>query len=542
MKKNLLFLSILFILIPFLNSFNNTSLFAGNEFRIKTPSTFFIENKGQWQSEIKYILKSNGTNVLITNEGIIYDSYNSIVLDNENSVSRKGSVIKMNFLEHNKNFEFVEFQQESGYYNYFIGNDPNKWVKRARQYSSIILRNIFDNIDAVMTISDGLPRYDFVVKPGANPDNIKLQFTGADKLSIQNNELNIITPNGKITHSKILAFQNINGTQKTVECKIELKNNIVKFKVGDYDNNSPLIIDPTVFTSFFGGAAEDAITDLKLNSKEQFVVCGYTKSENFKTTPGAYDSIYHYDKDIFVSIFEMDGVSTRLVFSTYIGGSLVDSAAGLDIDMSDNIYIAGATNSSDYPNVRSIGVGYNKEYDAIVTKLSNDGDEVVYSTFIGGSRDDIATAIKVDENSLAYVVGYTTSTNFPTKGTCYQKAHKGMIDGFLVKVTETGSALDFSSYFGGSMDDKIFGLDIDYLGRPVVTGETFSADFPVAPYWIWVWGSQEYIMHSPYDPKFNGVSDAFVAKFNFDASSLDFSSFFGGTNNDRGKADRKSVV
>jgi hypothetical protein len=211
-------------------------------------------------------------------------------------------------------------------------------------------------------------------------------------------------------------------------------------------------------------------------------------------------------------------IDPSLSFSTYLGGSAVDIGQSIAVDSSGNVYVTGYTYSSDFPTVSAYDTTLGGTIDAFVTKFNAAGSALTFSTYLGGSSDDVGKAIAVDSSGSVYVTGYTYSSDFPT-ASAYDTTLGGTIDAFVTKFNATGSALTFSTYLGGSSNDYGYGIAVDSSGNVYVTGYTESSDFPTA---------------SAYDTTLGGTQDAFITKFNSSGSTLTFSTYLGGASNDYG--------
>ncbi|MBI5234615.1 MAG: SBBP repeat-containing protein [Deltaproteobacteria bacterium] len=212
------------------------------------------------------------------------------------------------------------------------------------------------------------------------------------------------------------------------------------------------------------------------------------------------------------------------MYSTYLGGSDDDRGFGIAVNSSGNAYVTGWTYSSDFPTVGPIDGTWNGSYDAFVTKLNTAGSALVYSTYLGGSEEEVGSGIAIDSSGNAYVTGWTESSDFPTAspfdGTC--GGCPNFIDAFVTKLNASGSALDYSTYLGGSSSDLGHAIAVDFSGSAYVTGWTESHDFPIA---------------NPIDGTCGGCSyynDVFVTKLNPAGSALDYSTYLGGSAGDSG--------
>jgi len=489
----------------------------------------FTENLGQWEDGIRYTAMGNDVTFMITVKGIKYDFFKS---ENKgNMLSVQGNVVSMNFVGGSVS-EIIPQDQIQGKWNYFYGNDPNKWIKNSMKYRSLLLKNTFSGVDTKVMLDNGNPRYDFIVHPGTNPDIIKFSFSGMKEARLDN-QGNIVlsTSIGDVYNGRVYAYQINNGLKKQVQCDFVKLDNTFGFNVNEYDKNLPLIIDPIVFASYFGGSLEDEIIGVASGEDEFFYVCGWTKSLDFVTTEGAYQQDYLYDKDIFISKFKIDGFTKELVFSTLIGFNNEDYPTDIDLDFEGNIFVCGATNSSGFPCLKGFSQAYNGEFDGVLIKLSSDGSELIYSSVFGGTKDDFCTDMEVTSSGYVYAVGYTMSSNFPTKS-AYQNTLKGNTDAFFFKTNKSGTSLENSTFFGGNGEDKAFAMSIDNSEKVYFTGYTMSDDYPAQPFQMW---GPNYKMKSPFDHIYNGGQDAFITNLT-SSGGLVYSTFFGGKNNECGTA------
>jgi len=216
----------------------------------------------------------------------------------------------------------------------------------------------------------------------------------------------------------------------------------------------------------------------------------------------------------------MNPSGSGLIYSTYLGGSGPDEPFGITVDASGSAYVTGWTASSNFPTTKGAlqttpGGGYD---DAFVTKLSPTGSALVYSTYLGGKSYDEAHGIAVDASGNAYVTGFTYSSNFPIVAGAHQSALGGYDDAFVSKLNPTGTALIYSTYLGGSGYDEGHGIAIDSSGNAYVTGFTYSSNFPTT--------------RGVLQTTARGGFDAFVTKLNATGSTLLYSTYLGGSNDD----------
>ncbi len=310
-----------------------------------------------------------------------------------------------------------------------------------------------------------------------------------------------------------------------------------------------------VYSTFLGGAGDDLAHALAVDGAGNAYVTGSTASGDFPATAGAFKTTFSGHEDVFVA--KLNGDGSTLFYATYVGGATSDIARDIAIDAGGNAYVTGYTSSQDFPTTAgaldtqcgltgqcdgpevddplhgqptSHGTPARKDttYDAFVFKLDPGGANLVYATYLGGERYDYGNAIAVDSAGRAYVAGETRSANFPGAPftSAYQDTIDGGYDGFVARLNATGDSLDFFTYLGGGSGDVINDLAVNASGEIYVTGSTLSRDFPTrAPFYP-----------SPPQRLDDAVivydSEAFLAKFNADASDLVFASLYGGQYND----------
>ncbi|MFB3895136.1 MAG: SBBP repeat-containing protein [bacterium] len=278
-----------------------------------------------------------------------------------------------------------------------------------------------------------------------------------------------------------------------------------------------------VFSTYIGGTNEDRGRDIKIDNSGNICIIGYTQSSDFPVTIGAYDTTYNEGYDIFVT--KLNNTGTGLVFSSYLGGSLADQGYAIALDSIDNIYITGITNSSDFPVTTStFDTSFNGNTDVFLCKLNSTGTSLVFSTYLGGGGSEQSNSICIDKSNNILITGFTQSTDFPYTLTAYDTIFNGSgnKDIFICKFNPLGSALDYSTFLGGSQDEEGTDIAVDNIGNAYITGYTSSStSFPITI--------------DAFDTSYNLGIDAFVAKLNEDGSSLVYSTFLGGNLDDRGE-------
>jgi gliding motility-associated-like protein len=489
------------------------------------PSTFeFTENRGQWESQIKFkgelpagnfYLHKNGFTVVQHNTDDLsrfYDSHNhlgnikgpgkqigkgaknltsetarSSVVDHDSVYTLRSHAYQVQFIGGAENPEIIADKLQPGYVNYIIGKDPSKWTQNVKVYQAVLYKNVYPNIDIRYYSENGRLKYDLIVNPGGNVRDIAMRYDGASKLSIKNKELIIKTSVGDVKELYPYTFQfdKLKGKQETA-CSYELEgNNIVRFKVGNYSKNSTLIIDPTViFSSFTGSTVDQWGFTATPGPDGSFYSGGIVKGTGFPVSPGAYKTTWsrggRQGWDIGIFKFSPDG--TRRSYATYLGGSSDDYPHSLFCDPQGNLVILGRTYSTDYPGSLQ---GDGGDCDMVVSKLNANGTALIGSMRIGGRGndglniedqmesgshtinsllrnygDDSHSEVIIDEAGYIYVAGQSQSDGFPMRGNGFQQTKAGMQDGVILKINPDCNNIIWSSFLGGKNNDAAFVLSL----------------------------------------------------------------------------------
>ncbi|MCC7551872.1 MAG: SBBP repeat-containing protein [Methanobacterium sp.] len=295
-----------------------------------------------------------------------------------------------------------------------------------------------------------------------------------------------------------------------------------------------------IYCTLVGGTGADTANSLAIDSEGNAYVTGFTSSTDFPTTAGAYQTTKIGAQDAFV--FALNPTGTALLYSTYLGGTIVNRGWSIAVDSAGCAYVTGITNSPDflttdgaYQTTKSgptwnIGDAYDQVYqdsfDGFIAKLNPTGTALLYSTFLGGSSTEQIFSIAVDSAGCAYVLGdYTSSLDFPTTEGAFQRTFGGgACDTFVAKLNPNGTSLVYSTYLGGLGDDHGEVLAVDSAGYAYITGQTVSEDFPVTD--------------NAFQKIYKGIGcdalggDAFVAKLNLNGTDLIYSTYLGGSLDD----------
>lgn len=498
-----------------------------------SPDGYFTENRGQAPEGIRYYSMGNPS-IAFRDDGVIFvlriekqkaevEQFAERLGDSRAADESPGrTVVYMAKFEGANRATPVGRGDLSFESNFFIGNDPNLWRTNVPSYREVTYGNLYDGIDLTFHLSKQGLKYEFIVRPGADPSKIKISYRGIDYLSVKDGALVGHSAMGDFRDAPPISFQE--GSE--VRCDFVLRNVLsYGFQCDGLSASKTLIIDPLLYATFLGGDNSDEGYSVAADAFGSAYVLGRTKSIDFPTTLGVFDDSYNGDYDLFVTRLSPAGDS--LIYSTYLGGSGDEfkwtSRGGLGrclaLDSAGNVYIAGNTNSTDFPTIPG---SFNTTYgggpgDAFLAKLDATGSQLLYSTYLGGDEYDAAYAVVVDSSGNAYVTGQTNSVGFPTTPGASDTSPNGFNDAFVVKLNSMGSALIYSTFLGGKYDDEGFSIALDASDNAYITGYTFSPDFPTTPGVFMT----NYVF-----------CEVFVTKLNADASALIYSTYFGGYNDD----------
>ena len=487
---------------------------------------YFIPNEGQIDERVKYYSRSGGSSLFFTSEGIHFGLPSRKPA--ATGLSPAGKMLHLQPLGMRPGVEILGLEAQEGKVNSFIGNEPKKWRTNIPTYQAILYREVYPGIDLKFYGNGGQLEYDLIVKPGADPTQIKLRYTGSKHLRVNaDGDLVIHLPGGgELIQKQPAVYQELAGRRVPREGKYRLdpkSPGVIRLALAAYDPRYPLVIDPVLtFSTFLGGGADDYGWGIALDQEGNIYITGETNSPDFpKVAP--YDSTLGGSTDAFVT--KINARRSALIYSTYLGGGNVDGGMGIAVDQAGNAYVIGNT-KGDFPLKDPIQDTNKGNGDVFVTKLNPNGN-LIYSTFLGGSLPDYGRSIAVDAEGNAHITGETQSSLFPTTTNAYDRTLGGTIDAFVAKI---GVGYDprvgynvpylvFSTLLGGDTEDSGSGIAVDPNGNAYVTGWTNSYNF---------------FNNRPSIP-FLGGYDAFVTKFG-PTGALDYSLRLGGSASDRGRS------
>jgi beta-propeller repeat-containing protein/centrosomal CEP192-like protein/HYDIN/CFA65/VesB family protein len=443
----------------------------------------FEPNEGQTDPRVRFLARGPGYTLFLTaDEAVLSLRSEESEVRTQEQVERPWSpatrhsslvtaVVRLKLLGADPGAEVTGLEELPGKSNYFLGNDPGGWHTDVPTYAKVRYQGLYRGVDAVYYGRQGKLEYDFMVAPGVDPGRVRLRIEGAEKV----------------------------GANGAGELVLETQGGKV------------VLGRPEAYQGSGARRRTVAVRYARRGRGEYgFEVGEYRKGEPLIIDP-------------------------FLSYSTYLGGSGGDVADGIAVDSARNVYVTGMTGSANFPIKSAVQASPGGQGGVFVAKINAAGSSLVYSTFLGGSGPDSGAAIVLDASGSAYVVGSTSSPNFPVTAGAFQTSYGGNGDAFVAKLSATGSALSYASYLGGSAADFGQGVAVDASGNAYVTGSTQSPDFPTeSPLQIGNAGCTTSVVYS--QTTTTCTADAFVAKINAPGSALIYSTYLGGSEADSGQA------
>ena len=407
----------------------------------------FIENQGQVDGTAAYYVKTPGQTLYFTGEGIVFDLIRYNETGQTEASPKKGDrlVFRLDFAGATEGVVAEGRHRDKAVVNYLTGSDHEKWHTDIPTYRELVYHDIYPNIDLRFYGKSGILEYEFVVGPGAAVSDIMLAFNGVDGLAVKDGELLITTAFGDLRQTRPYIYQQIGHEMVEVQGSFNLVgNDVYGFHVPNYDTDYSLVIDPSlVYSTYLGGSGTDYGRGIAVDASGCAYVTGHTSSGN-TTFPLKYPFQCTYGGNIDAFVAKLNASGTDLVYSTYLGGSEGDYGEGIAVDAAGCSYVTGDTTSGNttFPLKYPFQGTYGGNIDAFVAKLNASGTDLVYSTYLGGSRGDFGDGIAVDAAGCACVTGWTKSDNttFPLKGPL-QGTYGGFGDAFVAKLCEAAPPL-----------------------------------------------------------------------------------------------------
>jgi hypothetical protein len=474
----------------------------------------FIPNRGQAEGPALYYARTSGYTLWVTKGALVFESRQRTAPPFPPLALRE--VTRLEFAGADPNPVVVAQDPGPGVVNYFLGNDPARWKTGLPTSRAVLYRGLYKQIDLKIYGRAGAVEYDWVVNPGGNVRDIRFRIAGGAPASLdQDGNLVLRVHQGDWIQRRPTAYQVIDGKRSEVRAEFRTDpDGTFGIAVAPYDQAHPLTIDPVISMIFS--------TYLGGTKNEEGRDLAVSANGNVFVT-GATDSSNFPAKSgvSLVPAGSQDVFVTKfavsgrdLVYSTYLGGKGADRAYGIALK-GGTAYITGSTNSKDFPTRNAYQGSAGGGGDAFVAVIHSSGGALVYSTYLGGKGTDSSQDIAVDTQGAAYVTGFTSSSDFPLASALDAKI-SGQ-DAFVTKLAPGGASLVYSTFLGGSGQDAGQAIALNAQGSAFVAGSTTSNNFPTA---------------GAYDGTYNGSGDAFVARLSPSGWSLVYATYLGGSKAD----------
>jgi len=487
--------------------------------KCRVLSSGFIPNVGQYDPGVDYVLQYQDMTVFFMRDGLVL----AHTVGSAENVSR--DVIRQSFTGASPETHLAARDQRAGVVNYYVGNDSSKWLSGIPVYSEVVYEDLYPGIDLAYAEKDGRLKREFRISPGGDPSQIELLYEGESEPYVDGDGvLRFASPAGEMLETPLVCWQVIGGEKVERAAEYVIDDGSVRIDVAEYDAGYELIVDPElVYSSYLGGGGEDTGDALAGDGAGGVWIAGWTDSTDFPVRNAYQNSYGGGDGDAFVSHFSSSGT---LLSSTYLGGEGLDYGYAhgyiyeyaLVGDGAGGVWIAGQTNSTDFPVCNAHQSNYGGDGDAFVAHFSSTGT-LLTSTYLGGRNWDRNYALVGDGAGGVWIAGYTRSTDFPVQNAHQSNYGGGRDDAFVAHFSSSGTLLS-STHLGGESSDEGLDLACDGAGGVWVTGYTASTDFPVL---------------NAYQSTYGGGEDAFVAHFSSTGALLS-STYLGGGGCDYGHA------
>ena len=532
--------------------------------------TGFIENKGQWNLHILFSSQPQANVAAFIESGSI--TFNMLQgqhdeTTNHENISGKhnyeniqGHAFRITF--ENANFSDIKaLKPKPEKLNYFLGKDPKKWKTDIKIFEELYLQNVYKNIDLRILPAVGGIKYEFIIHAGGKINDISIRYDGLDNIKLREGCLILNTTLGEIIEEAPKVIVEDKGIKYEAECQYQIEANRIKFHFDrSFSDSEKIVIDPRlIFSTYSGSQADNWGFTATYDNAGNVYSGGIVFNIGYPVSLGAYQQNFTGGCDI--GIIKYDSTGTNRIYATYLGGLYADLPHSLIVNTSNELVIFGTTGSPNFPvtplafdtsfnggvPVNYASLNFPLGADIFVAKLSEDGSQLISSTFIGGSGNDglnfrsryspmLMTGndtlyynygdgargeVITDQQDNIYIGSTSFSNDFPITTETFQPFSKGKQEGVVCKFDRTLSYLNWSSYLGGSNDEAIFSIDINSGGDIYVTGGTNSGDFPTTL--------------GAYRRQFSGGSaDAFISCISANGQHLKGSTFWGSPTYDQG--------
>ncbi|RYD56892.1 MAG: T9SS type A sorting domain-containing protein [Sphingobacteriales bacterium] len=485
-------------------------------------SLSLIENKGQVtdqyrvpRADIDFKLGTAGMNIFIGDAAIHYQWVKNKPRQLPVQATAECEMYRMDviLMGANKHAQIIREEPHAYYENYHT----SAYKGTAASFNKIIYKNVYPLIDWVLYTDNEQLKYDFIVHPGGNPKDIKLQYKGATSMGMEDGAALAATPLGIIKEHKPYSYDAV--TKQEVPSSFHLEGNTLAFNISG-NSEHDIVIDPVLqWATYYNGMTGTIVLDVAVNKTDDAYICGFTPNTTNIATTGAHQTTYGGGSlDAFVAKFNTTG--SRL-WATYYGGTGMDHFATVAVDTSGDILLCGETYSTS--GVTTSGAHkttYSDDGDVMLVKMNSSGG-VMWGTYFGGTGRETGR-IALDQSNNVYLSGLTKSTTGIATSGAYKASISGSSDAYIARFSPSGSLL-WASYFGGTGDDESQTIDCDNAGNTYIAGGTYGDATGLATSGA----------HQPAQgAALANFTDGFLCKWS-NTGSLLWSTYYGGRNFDQ---------
>ncbi len=516
----------------------------------------FTENKGQFPEQVIFSAEIENGIVFFEKDRFTYyfhhaddlhriSNYHANPKVKEHDYSVRSHAYQVVF-ENSKSAEVTGLALQRGIKSYFKGSDPSKWASACRSYGEIVYKNLYEGIDLRVYANDFLLKYEYIVSPRADPSVIIQKYGSEENFKLAGGRLILNTNAGKITEERPVSFQSENGENYLVKTRYSKTGKRVSYEFPEgYNVDKELVIDPELIFSTYSGSTTDNFGYTAAFDDEGFLYAGSSAfGSGYPITLGAFEETWG-EGTVDIALSKVDTTGTFFVWSAFLGGDNDELPHSIMVNEDGELYVLGSTSSENFPSTAGafatdfgggssflpsgLGVNYTNGSDIIISRISQDGSELLGSTFVGGTgndglnfdselkynyADEIRGEIQIDEDGNVFVVSSTYSTDFPVSLNAAQQNNNGGQEAVAFLMSPDLANLEWSTYVGGSSNDAGYSLTLDSAGDVIICGGTQSDDFPVS------------------DTAFQnglagGDADGFFTKISSDGQIIDYSTFYG---------------
>jgi hypothetical protein len=520
-----------------LGLFLTVSYFSLSASKTHSPQLAFIENKGQilgqdykTNNEVLFMYTGKGIKIQLRKSGYSYELFkvNNLPKSDFGKINRDPKLLSdvsvsshrvdIDFTNSNSGVEIIKQGKQALGLNYYVGG---KEIQNANSFSKIIYKNIYNHIDIEFILNgNGALKYNVILNPGADIKDLKFLCKGASSIQQKDSSLIFTTSLGTIEETIPFSYYTSSPAQNQ-KVNFILNDNVISFSA-DHDNKRTLVIDPStnrVWGTYFGGSSLEYCTSNGVDGANNIYIAGYSLSTSNIATSGVYQSTLTGSFDAYLSKFNSNGVQQ---WGTYFGGSSFDVFYAIHVMPSGIVFATGDTGSS--TNVASVSA-HQTVYgggvdDAILVKFDATGQRL-WSTYMGGTLHDISAAVTVDTKGDVIITGHTESSTAIATAGAYNTIYSINYDVFITKFNTNG-VRQWGTYYGDTGADEAYGITSDASKNIYVTGFTNSS-FGISS-------------GSVFQNISGGSNDAFIAKFDSAGANIVWSTYYGGTGNEKGTA------